>query len=862
MIRRTPDLDDLDREIRDHIEHETEDNVARGMSEEAARAAAIRKFGNVTRVKEDVRGVWIPLWLDSLRQDLRDAFRQVRRDPAFAAAIVVTLGLGIGLTTTIFSVVNAMLIRPLDFPDPDRVVWLTTRGVNAGNEDMNSIVFAGWQEAATSFEQMVAYGYSDATMVLGGQGSRMRIVNASEGFWSATGAQAFLGALPPANNREVIVLAHHAYRERFGGDPGIIGRAVTIDGRAAVIGGVLPEGFAPQLPAPAFRPGLEQAQPDAYRGWVVPPAPAVITPSTGAMMYHAFARLKPGVSIAQAREEVATIHRRRPTFGGPSMPVIIPLREKLVGASRVALQLLLSAAAVLLTITCVNVANLLLARSSARQREIALRMSVGGGPLRIVRQLLVESLSYAFAGAIGGVALASWLVGAVIKLVGPSVPRLSETTLDLNVLAFAMAVAGTSALLFGIGPAISLCRTRVQDVLKDGARTASASPRALMMGRLMMTMQVSLTVVLLVGAGLLLKSVARLTAYPPGFSPEQILTLRVDIRGQQYRDEPTRRNYVRNILAAAGAVPGVRDVALTTGQESFMIVIKEGQPFPEDRDAHESAVSAVSADLGRILGMTLVSGRWFTEVDFRGAMVVNEAFARQEFPEGNAIGQRIRLPWAKEDRFATVVGVAADMKFMRLDQEVGPEVFVHHADAPLNGMTMLIRFESDPTPAISSTLKALSQIDPTQSFFSVRTMDEALAESIAPRRFNLLLLGAFALSALFLAVLGVYGVVAYAVAERTREIGIRLALGAERARVVRSIIGQGMVSVVTGVIAGLIGAVLAARLIATLLYGVDAHDAPTFAIATVLLTTIAFMACAAPALRAAFVDPVVALRAE
>jgi putative ABC transport system permease protein len=867
-MSRRPDLDGLDDEIRDHLDAEIAENLARGMSADDARTAALRKFGNITRVKEQVREVWSPRWIDALRQDLRDAFRQLRRSPALAAAIVATLTLGIGLTTTIFSVVNAVLIRPLAFPNADRVVWLTTRAPTSPNDEMNSIVFAEWHAASRSFEQMVAYGFSDSTMVLAGQGTRIRIVNASQGFWQATGAEPFLGALPAAHEREIIVLAHRTWRDRFAGDPAIVGAAISIDGRPAVIGGVLPEDFAPQLPAPSFRPGLEQSAPDAYRGWVVPPAPPVITRATAVQAFLAFGVLKSDVSVEQARTELESLHERNERArahllpGGARQPAVTPLGEKLVGASRHALQLLLVAAAVVLVITCVNVSHLLLSRSSARQKEIALRMSVGSGPLRVLRQLLVESIAFSVLGAIGGVLLASWLVSVVVEVIGNSVPRLSETGVDVTVLAFAMSIAIATAVLFGLGPAISLIRTRVQDVLKEGARTVSASRRVLAAGRLMMITQVALTVVLLVAAGLMVKSVARLTAHPPGFAPDRILTLRVDFRGPQYRDERIRREYARNLLAAARAVPGVIEAALTTGRETFMVVIKEGQPIPENPREHESAVSVVSANLGPMLGMTLVDGRWLDEEDTPGAIVINDAFARQEFPGGNAIGQRIRLPWFKEDRFGTIVGVMSDRKYLRLDQEVTPEVFVHHADAPMFGTMLLLQFDGDPETAVPTTLKALSAVDSTQSFFSIRTLETALSESIAPRRFNLLLLGTFAISALCLAALGVYGVIAYAVSERRHEIGIRLALGAARGSVVRMIVRQGMVGVGSGIMAGIVAALAASRLIDSLLYGVEATDLSTFAVATSLLVAVALIACGVPAARAAAVDPVTALRAE
>jgi putative ABC transport system permease protein len=867
MIRRRPDLDDLDREIRDHIDRETEDNLGRGMSPDEARAAAIRKFGNIARVKEDVRGVWVPHWLDRLRQDGRDAMRYVRRNPAFSFAIVVTLALGIGLTTAIYSVVNAVLLRPLNYSHPERMVSLAARD-RQNHEVMNSIDFANWQSQATTLEHMVAYDYSDSTLVAGGEASRIRIVSASDGFWTVTGAQPLLGALPAAKDTQVIVLSYRMFLEQFHGDPGVVGRAVTIDGRQATIGGVLPKGYEPQLLSPSWAPAVDEVNAAAYRMMTLQPPPKEIGPMTQVRLYQAMGELKAGVSIEQARSEIETVHareqRERPTPFGTTTPAIVPLREKVVGPSRRALGVLLASAIVVLLITCANVANLLLSRSAERRKEIALRVSVGSSPMRVVRQLLAESLGYALLGGLGGIVLASWLINTVVALIGSAVPRLTETTLDGGVIAVTLAISIGTALLFGVGPAIALCFTNVQEVLKEGGRSVSASRRVLVTGRAMVAAQVALTVVLLAGAGLMFKSVWQMTRYPQGFTPDQILTMRVDFRGPQYRDQRVRHDYAAALLAKAQSLPGVRAAALTSGRDSTMLVIKEGTaiPPPERRAALAAPVSQTSASYGRLLGMSIVEGRWFNEADAPGVVLINQALARRDYSGSTALGSRIRLPWLGENGYGTIVGVVSDLKYTEIDTDMKPEVFFHYKDTSLFGVTLAMRIDGDPLAAAPAIRTALTTIDPTQSFYDVRTMEETLAKSIAPRRFNLLLLGTFAGVALLLAALGIYGVVAYAVAERTQEMGIRLALGAERAKVVRMIVSQGMVSVSAGLAAGLIGAYAATRLIASLLYGVSSHDAATFAVATIGLGLVAFCACAAPAMRAAFVDPVVALRAE
>jgi putative ABC transport system permease protein len=868
MFRRRPNLDDLDREIRDHIDADTHDNVLRGMSEDEARTAAIRKFGNVARVREDVRGVWIPDWVDQLRQDARDAVRYVRRNPAFSLAIVGTLALGIGLNTAIYSIVNAVLLRPLTYAHPERMVWLSTRAKDSSRDTMNSIDFAVWQSQATSLEHMIAYDSADATLVAGGEPSRLRIVSASTGFWDVTGAQPELGMLSTDADPQALAITHRVFVTLFQSDLSVIGRAVSVDGRPTTIAAVLPEAFHPQLQASGAIVDLDTAEPAAYRLLRVDPPVQVITPTTGVRVYQAIGELKAGVTVEQTRAEIDAIHtreqRERPTPLGATSVVVLPLQDKIVGPSRRPLGLLLSASFVVLLITCANVANLLLSRAAARRKEIALRMALGGGPLRVVRHLFAENVGYAVLGGIGGVLLSLWVVNTVIAVIGAAVPRLTETRLDRGVLAVAAAMSIGTALLFGIGPALALLVTNMQEVLKEGGRTLSASRRVMIVGRAMVAVQVALTIVLLAGAGLMFKSIWRMTRYPAGFAPNQVLTMRLDIRGPQYRDQKARHGFAAALVSKVRSVPGVRDVAITTGRGSMMLVVKEGEgvPLPDQRQRRSAPVSSISSSFGPLLGMSLVSGRWFRDVDSPGVAIINESLARRDFKDTDPIGRRIRMPWLGQDGLATIVGVARDLKYAAIDADAAPELFFHYADTPIFSVTLVTRVDGNPVAAAPAIRHALSALDPTQSFYNVKTMEEVLSNSIAPRRFNLLLLGTFAIVALALAALGVYGVVAYAVSERTHEIGIRMALGAERSSVVRLMVAQGMWSVAAGLVVGLFAAWAATRMIAGLLYGVQPHDTATFAVTTLALGSIAGVACVVPALKAALVDPVTALRAE
>ena len=870
MIPRRPDLDSLDREIRDHIDAETEENIARGMSREDAYYAALRKFGNPARVKEDVRAVWLPNGLEHLMQDAGDGFRRMRRNPGFSLVVVLTLALGIGLTTAVYAVVNAVLVRPLSFPDGDRVVWLTTYDPVGKHEVLTAIDFADWKAQSTTLEDAAAYTFTDATFLGGEEATRARVVSATQGFWEVTGASLALGRFPREDDVRPLVLAHHFFINRLGGDPQVIGKAVMLDGLQATVVGVLTHSFKSHMPIPMWRPGQLRVEPDMFRPLVLKPNP---DRRANQLTVMAVGKLKRGATVAATRAELETIRNNAqaavssPAPGGmPApwsrlQPRVTLLHETLVGGSRFALSLLMGAVLVVLAITCANVANLLLARASARQREVVLRMSVGGGPLRIFRQLVFESLALAAIGGTAGVALAYGLLAVVLRTMSDAVPRLAETSIDWSVLVFAAVTSVLTALLFGLAPAISLCRTNVVSVLKAGSRSQSRSRAALNAGRLMIAAQLALTLLLLTGAGLMLKSVWRMNAHPAGFEPERILTMRVDFRGPHYKQPEARKAYVDAIFANLSSVSGLDDVAITTGNDSMMRVIEEGrQP---DLSRPGASVSAVSARFAPMLGMRLVGGRWLEEDEGPdGAVLINETLARTEFAGRDPIGLRIRMPFVGPTRYGPIVGVVADMKFSQVDADPGAQVFVHYADTPMFGVTIAARTAGDPMALAPDVRKRVTGIDPTQAIFDVQTMAQSLNREVSQRRFNTQMLILFAAVAVLLAAIGLYGVVGYAVAERTNEIGVRMALGAERSRVVGMIVRDGMISTTAGIVVGLIAAVAFANLIADLLYGVAARDISTFVTVTGLLAAISFAGCLVPALKAAVVDPVIALRAE
>ena len=861
MIRRTPDLDDLDREIRDHIEAETLEHIARGMSEDEARAAAIRKFGNVTRVKEDVRGVWMPIWIDHLRQDARNAVRRLAHQPAFSALIILTLAVGIGLSTTVYSIVNAVLVRPLSVPDPERLVWLTMYEPVANAEMFLALEFVEWKAQAPSLETAVAYTFYDAGLSEPDETVRTRVVSVTDGFWQLVGAKPALGRFPLPDDQRPLVVSHQFFVDRLSGDPAALGRPVTLNGEQSTIVGVLAADSMSQLPLPSWRYGLTRRDAEIFRPMELRPSPY----PAGQQNVMAIGKLKRGATVSGLQVEVEAIHARLVSgLGLPwnrLQPRVRVLHEEVVGRSRFALTLLLGAVLLVLAISCANVANLLLARSSARQREIALRMSVGGGPLRIVRQLLVESALFAAIGGIAGIGVAYGVLGLVRQIMPDAVPRFSEVGVDMSVLAFAAASSVATALLFGLGPAVMLCRTDVLAVLKAGAQHVSAPRTSIRAGKLVVAVQLALTLLLLAGAGLMLKSVWRMTSHPPGFDPGRILTMRVDFAGPQYRELARRQAFAASVLERLAQSRGVGNVAITSGRDSSILIIEEGKP--EDRSRPAADVSAVSSGFAPLLGMRLIRGRWLTDREAEGAILINETLARTQFAGVDPIGRRIRVPWFGKTRmFVPIVGIVADMKYSKIDGDVAPEIFAHYSRAYMSGITIAARTAGDPMAVAAEARAAVAAIDRTQSVYDVQTMEQALSKSIAPRLFNMILLMAFAAVALFLAAVGLYGVVAYTVAARTSEIGIRMALGAQRARVVRMIVCDGMPSIVVGLGAGLIAAAAMARVMTDLLYGVEPTDVPTLAVVTAVLATIAFFGCVIPGLKAARVDPVTALRTE
>ena len=862
MTRRRRE-EELDRDIREHLEMEIQDNLECGMTPEDARAAALRKFGNVARIKEDTRAIWGWTRVEQGVQDIRYALRMLRKNPGFAIVTIVTLALGIGMNTAVFSVVNAVLLRPLPYPNAERLVWLSDYNESLKMEAVSGPDFLEWKQQAHSFEKMAGYSTGPATISINGNADQAMTASVTDDFWGITGAQPSPGRAFAPGERGVVILGRHIFERRLGSDPNIIGKTVMLDGHALTVVGVMPPEFRFQLPqlAPSLMASTEI---EAYQPSDMTPANQ-IRGRTMAVVY-VVAKRKTGISIQSARAEVEAIQARIASENPQSYYNqltlrVLPLQEKLVGNARRALLVLLAAVGFVLLIACANIANLLLARASSRQKEIAVRTALGAGRLRVVRQFLAEGLVLSLVGGAAGLLFAQWGIVLMLRLGPQAVPRLAETAMDGRALAFTFAVSLATGLLFGLGPALANSQTRVHAVLKEGART-SASSIGLNLRRLLVGGELALALVLLIGAGLMLKSFWRMNARPAGFQPESILLMRVSLSGPNYRAMPQQLAYIDQALQRLEAAPGVRAAGIGMSLFQGVVAVVGAPPYPPGQGPR-TTYHTRSAGYFRSMGMPLLKGRWITDTESTGVVLVNETFARIVFGDADPIGKSIRIPRQQFDPVAAIVGVVADLKTTRLDADAGPEVYIPYRQSPFVRMhDVAVKIAGNPAAMAPALRELVSTIDRTQPVYQIQTLEQALADSISPRRFNLFLLGVFAVVAVALGAVGIYGVMSYMVTQRTHEIGVRMALGARQGEVLRMVVRQGMYVAAAGILCGVAASLVLTRLMGSLLYEVTATDPSTFAVVCLALGAAALAACCIPALKAARVDPIVALRYE
>ena len=866
LSRRKRMMKDLDQDIRDFIDRETQDNIERGMAPEEARYAALRKFGNVTRIKEETREVWSFVWLDRLWQDVRFGLRMLRRNPAFTVVAVATLALGIGANTAIFTVIDAVLLRPLPFPEPDRVVWVTELMPQSGRDTVLTPEFAAWEKAQNVFDQLGAFSVTRGiNLAAGTHPERILAGHVTRSFFPALGIEpargrTFLPEEDQPGHNHVAVISYDLWQGYFASDPNILGKSVILDGASYSVIGVMPRRF--------FHPS------SAGVGVWLPEAlpPGSERPGTSMGIVSVIGRLKPGVSVGRAQAALEVIARRMDNqypppwsrYHASAHARVIPLHDWLTRDVRPALYIMLGAVGLVLLIACANVANLLLARAVSREKEIAIRAAIGAGRSRLVRQTLNESTLLAVCGSALGLLLVPLLATILRSYVPESLP--GHLALDFQVLGLTLVCALATGILFGLAPVFAASKLRLTDSLKEstGHFGESKTHRRLRSG--LLVAQLGFSLVLLVGAGLLVKSFLQLLKVNSGIDPHNVLTAEVWLAPENIYNPVRQREFFQQVLERARMIPGVQFAGATTEMPFTMFnalgngLRAEGQPKSAERDAL-FCFGAVSPDYFRAMGIKLLSGRFFNERDTESAppvVILDQSLARALFPSQYAVGKRILM----EDSWRTVVGVVGDTHHLGLSEKVTPELYTSYLQGPSGFMDLVLRTSSDPLNYVPALRNAVLTLDKSLPLADVKTMEQREGESLSTRRERLLLLGTFATLALLIAATGVYGVTAYSVMRRTHEIGVRLAMGAQRRDVMRMMMAQGLRTILLGIGVGIAGALGLSRGLTSFLYNTPANDPLTFGLVSLLLGGIACLAIYVPARRATKVNPIVALRYE
>ncbi len=794
--------------------------------------------------------------------DLRYALRMFRKNPGFTAVAVVTLALGIGANTAIFSVVNGVLLQPLPFPQPDRIMALWQNDLADGvvKNTVSMPNFLDWRDQNGVFEAMALYTLGAVTVAGPSAPVRLRTATVSEGFFDVMGVAPALGrAFRPADHRQgaapAIILSRAAWQASFGSDPSIVGRQVRLDGQSATVVGVMPAGFT--FPRRV----------DAWRAVVIDRANM---PGRGMVYLQVVGRLEPGVTLARARAEmsaIATRLEREYPVANPGVGItVLPLREDQVGDVRPALLVLAGAVGFVLLIACANIANLLLARGVARQREITLRGALGAARGRVARQLLVENLLLAALGGAAGLFVGLWAFEALRALLPPNLPRVDEIRLDGLVLAGTFASALVAGLVFGLVPALRASRVDLADALRE--RAATGGGRRLRNG--LVVAEVALAMTLLVGAGLLVTSFARLQTVDPGFDADHVLVSSLALPAGLYAEPARQVAYFDRLVADVSAVPGVEAAGVTTtiplqGSELDLSFAIEGRPEPTPDDTPDAEFDAVTPGYFGAVRMRVVAGRGFRASDDAQAppvVIVSQALADRYFPNESPVGRRIRVELGDNPPFREIVGVVNDIRHAELGTPPLPTMYVPTAQAPFHFGQLVARTAGDPAALAGAVRSAIRLADPALAQGTVRPFQDVVSASVAQPRFRSLLVGGFAFLALALAMIGLAGVLSYSVSLRTHEIGVRMALGARPGAILRLIVGEGVGLAAAGVLVGLAGAVALSSTVRSLLFGVSAVDPGLYTALAIALAAVAALASYVPARRAARLDPMQALRAE
>jgi putative ABC transport system permease protein len=861
--------DDMDREMVFHLESITREYMRAGMSEQDASRAARKRFGSVLRHKERGHDVRRAPWIEDIMRDVRHMARGLRKNMGFTTAVVLTLALGIGGNTAIFSVVDQLLLRPLPYPNGDELVTVyeafPKSALGDGEVRLRNVVspanWLDWQRESKTLHGFAAYFLFPGTMTGVGEPLRVRSHLVSSEFFPLLGVKPLLGrTLTDADDRpkapRVVVLSHRLWEDRFGSDPKVIGRVIRVNDNPIEVVGVMPPGFR------FLYQDIDMWSPfqlDRNQDWR----------RTAGRFMNVVARLKPGATLESTQTEMKAIAERLAgmhVFNKNTSATVVSLREELTGQVEASLIVLYAAVGVLLAIACFNVANLLLARAASRRREIAIRTSLGAGRLAIIRQLVVESLLLAVFGGALGIALARMSLDALVAFAPQNLLRVPDLYVDLRVLLYALLLSVFTGVVVGIVPALLVAGQPIAAAIRAGGLTVAHSPR---IRQTLVVCQVAMTVILLSGAGLLARTILALNATNNGFDKRDVLTMEVQLPGARYQAE-RRTAFYRDTLNAIRALPGVEaagaanSLAVVGGPRGGSWFHRLGTPELPPPERPVTLIRVVTPGYFRTLRIPVLRGREFTEADETSptqSFIVNEAFAKQYFTDSDPIGASLTVWMQDKNPYLPIIGVVGDVSEGSVRENAQPTVFYSHRQMSETAMTLFVR-TAQPGPIAASAIAEIRRADPNLAVTRVQTLEGALAESVARERLNAMVSGAFAISGLLLASLGLYGLLAFVVTERTKEIGIRIALGEQLARLRGSVVVGGLRLVAIGAAIGLAGSVLALRSLRSLLFQVTPGDVSTYVVVLTLLCGVAALASYVPARRAARVEPLVALRQE
>lgn len=866
---------DLAEEIQQHILEKTDALVAGGMSRAEAAECARREFGNVTGIAERSREAWMWPIADSLFTDTRFALRQLRKHSGFAITAVLTLALGIGATAAIFSLVNAVLLQPLPFPEPDRLVWMSQQNHSLPGmipEALSYPDYFDWRAQNHTFSGIACYASKAVVLQSGEEPLQLDTMTVSADFFRVLGAapargRDFVSDDEKPGNR-VVMLSDSLWRSAFGAAPDISSKTIRLGDRSYAVAGVMPEGF--RFPLDGSAPALWISLSDDADGQDPK------TSQRGFEFLRVIGRMKPGIKVEQAKADLSLIadnlaHQYPDDNKWFTSALVEPELQHLTGDTGPALRVLFGAVTLVLLISCANVAGLLLARGSRRSAEFALRASIGATRAAIVRQLLVESVVLSFCGGAAGVALAFALLRGMAAVMPLDIPRMEHASIDGTVLAFVVLVSVVTGLLFGVVPALRMSQLRPVQAMRDGSRTVAGGRRESRVHGALVVAQTAIGLVLLVGSGLLIRSLVRLVNVDPGFDPKQVLTARIAVSFDKM-DNGQHLQFYRQVVARLSALPGVKSASAgwplpmsdSNATISFSI---EGRPVAKGDEPSES-LGVVMPGYFETMHVPLLSGRTFQEQDGTHALpviIINQAFARKYFPQENPVGKRIQASLSdgvNNHPLRQVVGVVGDIKRKGLTDAADPQYYLPYSQAMITNPFLIIRASGDPAALQSALRAAVHELDKNVAVYQVSALEEYVTRSAAMPRFQTMLLTGFAAVALLLAAIGLYSLLAFMVVQRTLEIGVRMALGARKSDVLAMIAGRGLTLTLIGLAVGLAISATMTRLLSGMLYGIRPFDPLTFAGMTGVLLLVSFLASSIPAYRAAQLDPIETLREQ